>query len=272
MVQLGRISLETPIIALGRYFSPLESDLRGVGGVMYGDFAPAHTFRDLSDQGPTSVLSEATIRRHRERVEDEKIGDRPVFAGLSHPGMMRTTEQGILMPSVSQLSELVQERLPARRISTSECEVLANTFGYAAGAAVKSGYRGICLDARRFSLLGMFLRQNFNLRKDKYGQTVAGRVRLVCESIEKIRESGIDALILAVSFEEDGRSPAEILLQLRLFEQAGADAVFVDGKLPDYVRDYLRNQSGMKILMAEEGIANSLQRIRQGKCDLVLMR
>lgn len=270
-MELGKVSLETPVIALGRYFSPLETDLRGAGGVMFGDFAPAHTFRDLSDQGPTSVLSEATVRRHRDRIEDEKIAGRPVFAGLSHPGMMRKTEQGILMPSVSQLSPLVQESLPARRISTSECEVLANTFGYAAQAAVKSGYRGICLDARRFSLLGMFLRESFNKRKDKYGQTVAGRVRLACESIEKIRKSGIDALILALSFEEDGRSPAEILLQLRFFEQAGVDAIFVDGKLPDYVRDYLRSQSEMKILMAEEGIARSLQLIRQGKCDLVLM-
>lgn len=271
-MQLGKISLDTPLIALGRYFSPLETDLRGVGGVLFGDFAPAHTFRDLSDRGPTSVLSEATIRRHQIRVDDEKIAGRPVFAGLSHPGMMRTTEQGILMPTVSQISLPLQDKLSARRISTSECEVLANTFGYAAQAAVKSGYRGICLDARRFSLLGMFMRQGMNRRKDKYGQTVAGRIRLVCESIGKIQESGIGALILALSFEEDGRSPAEILLQLRFFEQAGADAIFVNGDLPTYVRDYLRSQSHLKILMAEEGITRSLQLIRQGKCDLVLMK
>lgn len=68
-----------------------------------------------------------------------------------------------------------------RRLSEGEIECTIQDFADAAGNAVRAGFDGVEVHAGNGYLLHQFLATNANRRRDRWGVSVAGRIRLTVE-------------------------------------------------------------------------------------------
>ncbi|WP_433499671.1 alkene reductase [Sphaerimonospora sp. CA-214678] len=71
-------------------------------------------------------------------------------------------------------------------LSTAEVEETTRDFVRAARLAIDAGFDGVELHGANGYLIHQFLSQNANLRDDRYGGTVAGRIRFAVETAEAV--------------------------------------------------------------------------------------
>ncbi|MEW2545104.1 alkene reductase [Streptomyces sp. NPDC047002] len=71
-----------------------------------------------------------------------------------------------------------------RALATAEVPVHAQAYAQAARRAVDAGFDGVELHGANGYLISQFLSSNANLRTDRYGGTVAGRIRFAVEAVE----------------------------------------------------------------------------------------
>lgn len=121
----------------------------------------------------------------------------------------------------------------AREITTLEVEELVEAFGFAARACRESGIDGVELHGHEGYLLDQFTTSLWNKRKDKYGGSLEGRLRLPLEAIASIKtQAGKDfPVIYRYGIDhhlEGGRKVAEALEIAKRLEKAGVDALHVD--------------------------------------------
>jgi 2,4-dienoyl-CoA reductase-like NADH-dependent reductase (Old Yellow Enzyme family) len=120
---------------------------------------------------------------------------------------------------------------PACELSKEGIQGVVAEFIKAAGRALKAGFDGVEVHAAHMYLLSSFLSPLTNFRTDEYGQTTAGRARIVTEIISGIKKEFGAGLVVGVRYngKELGKGidvPEAVVLG-RIFEQAGADYIHV---------------------------------------------
>ncbi len=70
-----------------------------------------------------------------------------------------------------------------RELPTAEVAEHARSYAVAARNAVAAGFDGVELHGANGYLIGQFLSSNANLRSDRYGGSIAGRIRFAVEAV-----------------------------------------------------------------------------------------
>lgn len=71
-----------------------------------------------------------------------------------------------------------------RALATGEVPEQAGSYAEAATRAIGAGFDGVELHGANGYLIGQFLSSNANLRTDRYGGSIAGRIRFAVEAVE----------------------------------------------------------------------------------------
>ena len=114
-------------------------------------------------------------------------------------------------------------------------------FAEAAVRAKKAGYDGVEIHAAHSYLLNQFLSPLTNKRTDEYGGELKGRMRMLLETIGRVREAVGDDFIIAVrlgacDYMEGGNTEEDAVEAAVACEAAGADLLDVTGGMCRYIR------------------------------------
>jgi NADPH2 dehydrogenase len=163
-----------------------------------------------------------------------------VMAQIHHAGLKaaNTVSNDITAPS-----DYMDKDIAARALTTEEIMNIRNSFINAAIRAEKAGLDGIELHGAHGYLLSQFASPLINHRKDEYGGSLSGRMKLSCEIIRGIKEATIHNFIIGYRMGgnepelDDGIKIAQIL------EGAGVDILHVSAgiagdKIPSAKKDY----------------------------------
>ncbi|MDT0266570.1 alkene reductase [Streptomyces sp. DSM 44915] len=116
-----------------------------------------------------------------------------IFAQLMHGGRVShpdTTGEQPVAPSAVPATGLVftpagpQPAPTPRALTTDEVPEQATSYAEAARHAVAAGFDGVELHGANGYLISQFLASNANLRTDRYGGSIAGRIRFAVEATE----------------------------------------------------------------------------------------
>jgi N-ethylmaleimide reductase len=111
--------------------------------------------------------------------------------GVGHPD---NTGRSPVAPSAVRVGEQIftpagpQDTPVAVELSTAEAEATVRDFATAARRAVEAGFDGVELHGANGYLIHQFLSQNANLRDDRYGGSVANRIRFAVETARAVAE------------------------------------------------------------------------------------
>ena len=137
---------------------------------------------------------------------------------------------------VGQPSSNMSEGGPAaREITKQEVQHLVQRFAEAAERAKKAGFDGVEIHAGHGYLIGGFLSQATNKRKDEYGGDLKGRARFLLETIKAIRQRVGDTYLVWCQLDgreykiENGITVKESKEIARMAVKAGIDALHVSG-------------------------------------------
>ncbi|CAG7957542.1 unnamed protein product [Penicillium salamii] len=161
-----------------------------------------------------------------------------IVAQVSHPG--RQTPYHLQPHPISasdvQLSgEVLGNTYGVPRAATEEdIQRVIDGFVHSAEFLDRAGFDGIQLHAAHGYLLSQFLSETTNFRKDKYGGSLANRMRLIIEIREaiakKVRpEFSIGIKVNSVEFQPNGFQPEEARELCRTLEQHKFDFVELSG-------------------------------------------
>ena len=134
----------------------------------------------------------------------------------------------------SALPSIIDPRFKTRELTLEEIEGIVRAFGIAAAMLRGAGVDAVELNGHLgITLLDQFVTARSNVRTDKYGGGLEGRLRFAVEVIETIRSiTGADFPIIykygLKHCVEGGREASEGLEMARRLEAAGADALTVD--------------------------------------------
>jgi len=120
-----------------------------------------------------------------------------------------------------------------RALTIEEIEGLVKAFGAAAGIVRSAGIDAIELNGHLSGLLDQFMTPLWNVRTDKYGGDLEGRLTFATEVMEAIRsEAGADFPVIykygLKHYIDGGREAEEGVEIAPRLEAAGADALTVD--------------------------------------------
>ena len=115
--------------------------------------------------------------------------DSLIFAQLFHGGIKSPQKlTGTVPLSASELKCIESKTGKCRSASENDINEIIKDFTSAAVRCVQSGFDGIELHGAHGYLISQFLGTKTNLRKDKWGQNLEGRSRLltqICKSIKR---------------------------------------------------------------------------------------
>lgn len=115
-------------------------------------------------------------------------GGAPMLLQLNHPGRqaMRDVDGAPVAPSAVPLRAKRYFAMP-RELTDAEILLLIDRFATAAAHAEAAGFGGVEIHAAHGYLLSQFLSPHTNLRQDRWGGSIAGRARLLCQVIAAVR-------------------------------------------------------------------------------------
>jgi N-ethylmaleimide reductase len=120
-----------------------------------------------------------------------------IFAQLVHAGRvshpdLQPDEQTPVAPSAVPARTntftprgMVECPVP-RELTGSEVRAVVGSFAHAAHAAVRAGFDGVEVHAGNGYLVNQFLNAAANQRRDRYGGSIAGRIRFAVEAVEAV--------------------------------------------------------------------------------------
>lgn len=165
-----------------------------------------------------------------------------MFVQLSHAGL--AAEEPVTghaplgpspLPDIEGSPPLAELGLaPGVAMTASDIDEAIDAFAQAARRARAAGFDGVELHAGHGFLINQFLSPLFNRRHDAWGGSPEGRARFACEVIRAIRAATdstfpVMAKVNAMDFLPGGLTLEESILQARLMQVAGLDAVEVSG-------------------------------------------
>ncbi|MCC6531253.1 MAG: FAD-dependent oxidoreductase [Burkholderiales bacterium] len=120
-----------------------------------------------------------------------------------------------------------------RPLASDEIATIQQQFVQAARRLVQAGYDGVEIHAGNGYLFQQFFTPRINKRTDRYGGSVANRMRLLLETVERVR-AALPATVLIVrlsctEYVPEGYSEADIIALAQALARAGVDALDLSG-------------------------------------------
>ena len=166
-------------------------------------------------------------------VDSIKAHDCHVFGQLNHRGAL--LRRMVLNMEPVGPSDWINPNTgdAVRALRVAEIHEIQDLFVQAARRLWIAGYDGIELHAGNGYLFQQFFTSRINKRSDQYGGSIQNRMRLLLETIDKVRQALPD-LTLAVrlsasEYTPDGYPESEIIELAQAVENAGADALDLSG-------------------------------------------
>lgn len=125
---------------------------------------------------------------HRRLVEEVHNYNTPIICQLHHAGMFGNdpvSPSGVPCQDLGKIGVFIEPRT----LTTKEVEEIRDMFIEAAERAHEVGYDGVELHGSTAYLLEQFYSPHNNLRTDKYGGSLQGRIQLPLEIVRGIREA-----------------------------------------------------------------------------------
>jgi len=120
-----------------------------------------------------------------------------------------------------------------RALRIPEIHELQGLFVAAARRLWLAGYDGVEIHAGNGYLFQQFFTERVNQRTDQYGGTLQNRMRMLLETIDRVKQALPDLCLVvrlsASEFVEGGYTQEEIIALAQAVEQAGADAIDLSG-------------------------------------------
>ena len=120
-----------------------------------------------------------------------------------------------------------------RALRIPEIHALQGLFVAAARRLWLAGYDGVEIHAGNGYLFQQFFTERINQRTDQYGGSLPNRMRMLIETIDRVRQALPDLCLVvrlsASEFVEGGYTQDEIIALAQAVERAGADAIDLSG-------------------------------------------
>jgi len=120
-----------------------------------------------------------------------------------------------------------------RALTLAEIDEIQGQFVAAARRLWQAGYDGVELHGGNGYLFQQFLTPRINKRTDRYGGSLENRVRLLRETLERLRNDVPDLLpmvrLSATEFVDGGYTQEEIIEVARIMEKSGCVALDISG-------------------------------------------
>lgn len=146
-----------------------------------------------SNPGAAGLRTDEEAASWRQVTDAVHINGGRIFAQLMHGGRIGhesvTGLQPVAPSAVAAAGSVFTPTGPQpapvpRELSTQEVPEQARSYAAAAVRAVGAGFDGVELHGANGYLISQFLSTNANLRTDRYGGSVAGRIRFAVEAVE----------------------------------------------------------------------------------------
>jgi 2,4-dienoyl-CoA reductase-like NADH-dependent reductase (Old Yellow Enzyme family)/thioredoxin reductase len=159
--------------------------------------------------------------------------DSRIFLQLQHPGRQshgRLIDGRQIVAPSAVMSSAIGE-MP-RELATEEVEELVGKFVFGAYIAQTAGIDGVEIHGAHGYLVGQFLSPLTNLRTDKYGGSLEGRMTFLSEIVQGIKKTCGAGFPVSVRIDGDEFVPGgitleEALLTAKHLEQHGVDCINV---------------------------------------------
>jgi len=164
-------------------------------------------------------------------VEAIHDGGCKVAAQVHHAG--RQTNSTVLgMPPVAPSPVPIPGQETPRELTLEECISLVEEFGQASRRAKQAGFDAVELHAAHGYLINQFLSPNINLRRDKYGGDIQGRMTFLLEIVQRVRQLCGQNYPVIVRLNADdlvdtGLKIGEAKIVAMKLQEAGVDAIHV---------------------------------------------
>lgn len=183
--------------------------------------------------GMTRVDSYAHLGRLSELCDAVHHYGAKIAVQLS-PGLGRVAFTDIQPVSASAVPWFWNSRVTTRELTIEEIETLVRAYGFAARIVKAAGADAIEIHGYGGYLIDQFQTALWNKRTDQYGGNLENRLRFSMEIVDATRKAVGDDLSIIYKFTPDhyiegGRDIAEGLEIARRLENAGLDALHVDG-------------------------------------------
>ena len=159
-----------------------------------GIYAPAHIegwrpiTKAVHDAGGKIVLQLGHVGRVASKLNRAQPADIVSASAIKAPGQMYTDQK-----------QMVDYDTP-RALETGEIARLSSEYATAAANAITAGFDGVELHSANGYLPHQFLSTNVNQRTDRYGGSIANRIRMPLEALTAITSSiGADRVGIRVS-------------------------------------------------------------------------
>jgi 2,4-dienoyl-CoA reductase-like NADH-dependent reductase (Old Yellow Enzyme family) len=121
-----------------------------------------------------------------------------------------------------------------RQMTQTDIDKVIQQFAHTSRLAAKAGFQGVEIHGAHGYLLAQFLSAHTNRRTDSYGNSAAGRAKIVVEVIKAIRGSVSDkgfciGIKLNSVDHQSAKELKECVEQLKLIVEAGVDFVEISG-------------------------------------------
>lgn len=201
----------------------------------------------ISEQGRAvkrqiSIADDRMVKGMASLVRVIHRGGVKVAAQINHAGALGVSGKENAAPSVICDEGHIRPGkifVSDHELEKREIEAIVQEFARAAARAKEAGCDAVEIHAAHGYLLNEFYSPLTNLRKDEYGGTLSGRIRIHLEVIRAVREAvGADYPILlrfgAVDYTEGGSTLADAVEACEAFEKAGVDILDISGGLTGY--------------------------------------
>ncbi|TDC79524.1 alkene reductase [Streptomyces hainanensis] len=165
---------------------------RATAGLIVSEgVAPNH--QGQSNPRTPGLRTEAEVASWRPVTAAVHANGGRIFAQLMHGGRVGhvsvaghrpVAPSAVTLPADVFTPDGMRPASAPRALATAEVAVEAAAYGAAARRAVDAGFDGVELHGANGYLIQQFLSSNANLRTDRYGGTVAGRLRFAVEAVE----------------------------------------------------------------------------------------
>ena len=165
--------------------------------------------------------------------------DTHLWAQINHPGRqaMEQINANLVAPSAVPLTyggrKKVSKKVP-RALTEEEILKIIQRFGNTAAILKDAGFSGVQIHGAHGYLVSQFLSPHANVRKDRWGGSLANRARFVIEVYRAIRERvgsdfPIGIKLNSADFQKGGFSEDESMEVVKMLSAEGIDLIEVSG-------------------------------------------
>jgi len=248
--RIGGLRLENRLVmsAMGNFLADEQGNVtdrlldyyraRARGGVALITTQIAAVSRESAAPFNLAIYDDGFLPGLRKLVETIHEHGAKVSIQLVHYGLLasivpKSMRQGVPIMVPSAMPWMVGDE-PYREVDESDIERYVEDFSEAARRASEAGADAVELHACHGCLVSTFLSPVTNRRNDAYGGTVEKRARFAVRIVQRMRDKvgpgfPVSVRMNATDDVEGGLTVDEAVLQARILEAAGADAVSVSG-------------------------------------------